>query len=49
MVRLHFSLKNQHYDKSGKYYLLAVDESNGLEIFRHEVSMDLAFANEFGF
>ena len=44
---LHF--KNKKYDKSKKYYLVAYDESNDVEVFRHEVIMDVAFANDFGF
>ena len=32
-----------------KYYLVAYDESNDVEVFRHEVIMDLAFSDNFGF
>ena len=48
MFRLRFSFKNQKYDKSHKYYLIATDENNR-EVLRREVMMDLAFADDFGF
>lgn len=32
-----------------KYYLVTYDESNDVEVFLHEVIMDVAFANDFGF
>ena len=32
-----------------KYYLVAYDESNDVEVFRQEVIMDLAFSDNFGF
>lgn len=48
MFRLQFSFKNQKYDKSHKYYLVATDENNR-EVLRREVIMDLAFADDFGF
>lgn len=49
IFRLQFSFKNKQYDKSKQYYLVAIDEKNGVEVLRHGVSMDLAFANDFGF
>ncbi len=48
MFRLRFSFKNQKYDRSHKYYLVASDENNR-EVLRREVIMDLAFADDFGF
>ncbi len=48
MFRLRFSFKNQKYDRSHKYYLVATDENNR-EVLRREVIMDLAFADDFGF
>lgn len=47
--RLKFSFKNQAYDKTQKYYLIAVDDKTGMETIRREVVMDLAFAGDFGF
>ncbi|WP_435924146.1 BREX-1 system phosphatase PglZ type A [Paenibacillus sp. DYY-L-2] len=48
MFRLRFNFKNQLYDKSKPYYLIAVDDKN-VEVLRHPVVMDVAFANDFGF
>ena len=33
------------YDRGKKYYLVAYDEENNVEAFRHEVIMDAAFEN----
>lgn len=49
MYRLRFNFKNQQYNKSQKYYLVAYDEKTSLEVMRHEVIMDIAFADDFGF
>ncbi len=49
MFRLRFSFKNKKYDKTQKYYLVAYDDNNSLEVLRHEVVMDIAFADDFGF
>lgn len=49
LFRMRFTFKNKRYDKNKKYYLVAYDESNDIEAFRHEVIMDVAFANDFGF
>lgn len=49
MFRLRFSFKNKKYNKSQKYYLVAYDDKKNLEVFRHEVIMDIAFADDFGF
>ncbi len=49
IFRLRFNFKNKQYDKTKKYYLVAYDEKNDLEVIRHEVAMDIAFANDFGF
>lgn len=49
LFRMRFTFKNKKYDKIKKYYLVAYDESNDVEVFRHEVIMDVAFANDFGF
>ena len=46
---LKFTFKNQSYDKTKKYYLIIVDDKTGMETFRREVIMDLAFAGNFGF
>ncbi len=49
IFRLKFNFKNKQYDKTKKYYLVAYDEKNALEVIRHELQMDLAFADDFGF
>ncbi len=49
VFRLKFTFKNQSYDKAKKYYLIAIDDKTGMESFRREVIMDLAFAGDFGF
>lgn len=49
LFRMRFTFKNKKYDKNRKYYLVAYDESNDVEVFRHEVIMDLAFSDNFGF
>ena len=49
VFRLRFSFKNKQYNKSQKYYLVAFDDKNGIEILRHEIVMDIAFADDFGF
>ena len=49
VFRLRFSFKNKKYEKSRKYYLVAYDDSRGLEVLRREMVMDIAFADEFDF
>lgn len=49
VFRLRFSFKNKKYSKNQKYYLVAYDDNNSLEVLRHEVIMDIAFADDFGF
>ncbi|MDD6881031.1 MAG: BREX-1 system phosphatase PglZ type A [Firmicutes bacterium] len=49
VFRLRFSFKNKKYSKAQKYYLVAFDDNNALEVLRHEIIMDIAFADEFDF
>lgn len=49
IFRMRFTFKNQEYDKDKPYFLIAKDENTGVEIFRHQVIMDLPFAGDFGF
>lgn len=49
VFRLRFSFKNKKYSKSQKYYLVAYDDNNALEALRHEIIMDIAFADDFDF
>ena len=44
-----FALKNRKYYPSKRYYLVAYDEFTGLETLRHEVMIDIPFADDFGF
>lgn len=49
IFRLKFTFKNQQYDRKRKYYLIAYNEKDSIELIRHEVKMDLAFVDDFGF
>ena len=49
IFRMRFTFKNKKYYKDKQYYLVAYDDTTGLESFRHPVIMDLAFADDFGF
>lgn len=49
MFKLRFSFKNKKYEMNRKYYLVAYDNKNNLEVLRHEIVMDIAFADDFGF
>ena len=49
IFRLRFDFKNKKYAKDKHYYLVAYDVNNDVEIMRHTVAIDLAFANDFGF
>ena len=49
MFRFRFSFKNKKYNNSQKYYLVAFDDNTDMEVLRHEVMMDIAFADDFGF
>lgn len=49
VFRMRFSFKNKQYNKSQKYYLIAIDDNTNVEVLRHEIVMDIAFADDFGF
>lgn len=49
MFRFQFNFKNKKYEKSQKYYLVVYDNKNDMEVLRHEIIMDIAFADDFGF
>ena len=49
IFKLRFNLKNQKYRRDKKYYLVATDTATGMEAFSHEVIIDVAFADDFGF
>lgn len=49
IFKVRFSFKNQTYSKNRKYYLVIKNQDTGLELGRHEVAIDVAFAGDFGF
>ena len=49
IFKLKFKLKDQKYRRLSKYYLVALDTKTGMEAFRHELRIDIAFADDFGF
>ena len=49
IFKLKFNLKNQKYERDKKYYFIAVDTETGMEVLRHEVMIDIAFSDDFGF
>lgn len=49
IFRLKFQFKDKKYDRQKQYYLVVCDDSTGLELFRHPMMIDLAFADDFGF
>ena len=49
VFKMRFTFKNQSYDMSKKYFLVAIDDKTNVETIRREVIMDLAFAGDFGF
>ena len=49
VFRCRFNFKNKKYDGEKQYWLVAVDNKSGAELFRHQVIMDIAFADDFGF
>ena len=48
ITRLKFNFKNKKYDNKQKYWLIAVNNNTGVELFRHDIIMDL-FTEDFGF
>ena len=48
IFRMRFNFKNQKYDRSKQYYLVVSDANTEIELFRHNVVMDIAFADDFG-
>lgn len=49
MFRMKFQFKDKKYDKDTQYFFVVYDDVTGLEVFRHPVIMDLAFADDYGF
>lgn len=46
---LTFNLKNQKYARDKTYYLVIENWDTGVQVLRHEVIIDIAFADDFGF
>ncbi len=49
IFRMKFQFKDKRYDRDKQYFIVAYDDNTGLEVFRHPMLMDLAFADDFGF
>ena len=49
VFRLRFNLKNRQYNRRDKFYMTITDDKSNLEIYRQEVIIDIAFADDFGF
>lgn len=50
IFRLKFDFKNKKYDRNKKYYMVVVREDNiNVEVWRHDIIMDIAFADDYGF
>ena len=49
VFRCRFNFKNIKYDGEKQYWLVAIDNKSGVELFRHQVIMDIAFADDYGF
>lgn len=49
VFRLKFTIKSGQYDRSKKYYIVALNETNGMEVLRHEMVIDILFSDDFGF
>ena len=49
IFRMKFQFKEKKYDKDKQYFFVICDDATGLEVFRHPVIMDMAFADDYGF
>ena len=49
IFRMKFQFKEKKYDKDKQYFFVICDDTTGLEVFRHPVIMDMAFADDYGF
>ena len=49
IFNLKFRLRNQKYSMNEKYYFVIMDMETGMEIYRQQVIIDIAFADDFGF
>ena len=49
IFKLRFNFKNEKYDMSKQYYLVAYDEHTSIEVLRHSVRIDLSMTDDFWF
>ena len=49
IFNLKFNLKNQRYTRDKTYFLVVENWDTGAQVLRHEVIIDIAFADDFGF
>ena len=49
IFRMKFQFKDKKYHKDKQYFLVVCDADSGFETFRHQVIMDLMFADDYGF
>ena len=49
IFNLKFNLKNQRYTRDKTYFLVVENWDSGAQVLRHEVIIDIAFADDFGF
>ena len=49
IFKLNFRLRNKKYTQDEKYYFTITDVETGIEIYRQQVIIDIAFADDFGF
>lgn len=47
IFNLKFNLRNKKYRRNEKYYFIIVDEETGMEVYREQVTIDIAFADDF--
>lgn len=49
IFNLKFRLRNKKYNRDEEYYFTITDIETGIEIYRQQVIIDIAFADDFGF
>lgn len=49
IFKLTFRFRNKKYSRDEKYYFMITDIETGMEIYRQQVIIDIAFADDFGF
>ncbi|NLP46781.1 MAG: BREX-1 system phosphatase PglZ type A, partial [Epulopiscium sp.] len=49
IFNLKFRLRNKKYNRNEEYYFIITDIETGIEIYKQQVIIDIAFADDFGF